>query len=89
MTPPPGEAARPIETVVVDGLGLAKTIRKELAESIEQEKVQGRRSPCLAVVLVGDDPASASYIVGKQRACASIGMESVEHRLPSETSRRT
>jgi methylenetetrahydrofolate dehydrogenase (NADP+)/methenyltetrahydrofolate cyclohydrolase len=86
MPPPPGEAARPIETVVVDGLGLAKSIRKELAETIEQEKVRGRRSPCLAVVLVGDDPASASYIKGKRRACASIGMESLEHRLPAETS---
>ena len=74
-----------METVVVDGLGLAQAIRKELAEAIEQEKLAGRRPPCLAVVLVGDDPASASYIKGKRRACARIGMDAVEHKLPQET----
>ncbi|MGH0034872.1 MAG: bifunctional methylenetetrahydrofolate dehydrogenase/methenyltetrahydrofolate cyclohydrolase FolD [Myxococcota bacterium] len=74
------------ETVVVDGLGLAKTIRKEIKEAVEQEKISGGRAPCLAVVLVGDDPASASYIKGKRRACAAVGMESVEHSLPAATS---
>jgi methylenetetrahydrofolate dehydrogenase (NADP+)/methenyltetrahydrofolate cyclohydrolase len=73
------------ETVVVDGLGLAKTIRKEIAEAVEQEKISGGRGPRLAVVLVGDDPASASYIKGKRRACKAVGMESVEHKLPAET----
>jgi methylenetetrahydrofolate dehydrogenase (NADP+)/methenyltetrahydrofolate cyclohydrolase len=38
-------------------------------------------------VLVGDDPASASYIKGKRRACERVGMDSVEHRLPAETTR--
>ncbi len=81
----PGEEGASVETVVVDGWGLAKTIRKELAESIEQIKLAGRRVPCLAVVLVGDDPASASYIKGKRRACARIGMETLEHRLAAST----
>ncbi len=83
MSSEPGQEAGSIETVVVDGLGLAKTIRKELAESVEQLKLAGRRVPCLAVVMVGDDPASASYIKGKRRACASVGMDSREHRLPA------
>ena len=60
-----------IETRVVDGLALAKQIRRELGEEIGK--------------LVGDDPASKSYIKGKQRACASIGMDSVEHLLPDTT----
>jgi len=75
-----------VQTRVVDGLGLAKTIRDELAEQIRKLAEGGHRAPCLAVVLVGDDPASRSYIKGKQRACARIGMDSVEHLLPAATS---
>jgi len=75
-----------IETRVVDGLALAKTIRKELGEEIGALVAQGQRPPSLAVVLVGDDPASRSYIKGKQRACNNIGMDSVEHLLAGDTS---
>lgn len=74
-----------IDTVVVDGLALANGIRDTLARRIAAHVEDGRRAPCLAVVLVGDDPASASYIKGKQRACTRIGMDSVEHRLPAST----
>jgi methylenetetrahydrofolate dehydrogenase (NADP+)/methenyltetrahydrofolate cyclohydrolase len=77
-------ASAPIETVVVDGLALAQEIREELAKSVARHVESGRRAPCLAVVLVGDDPASASYIKGKRRACARIGMSSVEERLPAD-----
>ena len=80
--------AAPIETVVVDGLALAQEIRKELADRIAAHVADGRRAPCLRVVLVGDDPASASYIKGKQRACARIGMDSAEHHLPVSTSEK-
>jgi methylenetetrahydrofolate dehydrogenase (NADP+)/methenyltetrahydrofolate cyclohydrolase len=80
--------APPIETVVVDGLALAQEIRKELQEKIAAHLSEGRRAPCLRVVLVGDDPASASYIKGKQRACARIGMDSREHHLPATTSEK-
>ncbi|MAI26772.1 MAG: bifunctional methylenetetrahydrofolate dehydrogenase/methenyltetrahydrofolate cyclohydrolase FolD [Spirochaeta sp.] len=75
-----------IETEVLDGLGLANQIRAELAEEIEALVAEGHRAPCLAVVLVGDDPASRSYIKGKQRACSRIGMQSIEHLLPGDTS---
>jgi methylenetetrahydrofolate dehydrogenase (NADP+)/methenyltetrahydrofolate cyclohydrolase len=73
------------ETVVVDGLTLSQQLRAELAEEVEALVKAGQRPPCLAVVLVGDDPASASYIKGKRRACARAGMSSVEHRLPAHT----
>jgi len=75
-----------IETVVVDGKALAQEIRGELAEEVAKLAGEGRRPPCLAVVLVGDDPASASYIRGKRRACRRIGLDSVERRLPAEAS---
>jgi len=76
--------ARP--TVVVDGLALAQDLRKKMAGEIGQLGNAGHRAPCLAVVLVGDDPASASYIKGKRRACERIGMDSREHDLPASTS---
>ncbi len=71
----------PRTTIVVDGLDLANQLRAELAEEIVRLRADGRRAPCLAVVLVGDDPASASYIKGKRRACERVGMRSVEHTL--------
>jgi len=71
-----------INTVVVDGLGLANEIRSELATQVARHVEAGRRTPKLAVVLVGDDPASASYIKGKRRACDRVGMDSLERNLP-------
>lgn len=79
-------SAEPRQTVVVDGLALANDIRTELTEAVARHAAAGRRAPRLAVVLVGDDPASASYIKGKQRACARIGMDSEEHTLPGSAS---
>jgi methylenetetrahydrofolate dehydrogenase (NADP+)/methenyltetrahydrofolate cyclohydrolase len=74
------------QTIVVDGLSLAQDIRKQLAEEVGQYASAGKRVPCLAVVLVGDDPASVSYIMGKQRACNRIGMDAIERRLPASAS---
>ena len=78
----------PIETSVLDGQALAQKIRGGLAEEIEQLVAAGHRAPCLAVVLVGEDPASQSYIKGKQRACGRIGMNSIERLLPASTSEK-
>jgi methylenetetrahydrofolate dehydrogenase (NADP+)/methenyltetrahydrofolate cyclohydrolase len=80
-------AADARKTVVVDGLALADEVRKELAEQVGAHRAAGRPAPCLAVVLVGDDPASKSYIQGKRRACARVGMDSQEHDLPAHASR--
>lgn len=77
-----------IETIVVDGLALAKEIRDDLSSKISERKSNGLRTPCLAVVLVGEDPASASYIRGKRRACQRIGMDSVEHKLADNVNQR-
>ena len=70
-----------METIVVDGLALAQEIRKELSEAVGRHVASGRRAPHLAVVRVGDDPASASYIKGKRRACESVGIDSTETHL--------
>jgi methylenetetrahydrofolate dehydrogenase (NADP+)/methenyltetrahydrofolate cyclohydrolase len=75
-----------VSTVVVDGLALAQELRERMAGEVAAQRAAGRRAPCLAVVLVGDDPASASYIKGKRRACERVGMGSVEHKLPLATS---
>jgi methylenetetrahydrofolate dehydrogenase (NADP+)/methenyltetrahydrofolate cyclohydrolase len=78
----------PIETTVVDGLALANQLRDEMKQEIDALVAGGHRPPQLTVVLVGDDPASRSYIKGKQRACARIGAESAEYILPESTSEK-
>ncbi len=78
----------PRSTVVVDGMALARELRAEIAAEVAALGTAGRRPPCLAVVLVGDNPASLSYIKGKRRACARAGIESREHTLPADSSER-
>lgn len=78
----------PRSTVVVDGMALARELRAEIAADVATLVAAGRRPPCLAVVLVGDNPASLSYIKGKRRACARAGIESREHSLPADSSER-
>lgn len=78
----------PIQTTVVDGLALANELRDEMKQEIATIVAAGHRPPQLSVVLVGDDPASRSYIKGKQRACARIGAESAEYLLPESTSEK-
>ena len=77
-----------IETITVDGMALANQLRDEMKSEIEALLAAGHRAPHLVVVLVGDDPASKSYIKGKQRACSRIGAESSEHILPESTSEK-
>lgn len=69
---------------IIDGKAIAKDIRGELALEVADLTKQGRQ-PGLAVVLVGDDPASAVYVRSKKRACEEVGIKSLVHRLPQET----
>jgi methylenetetrahydrofolate dehydrogenase (NADP+)/methenyltetrahydrofolate cyclohydrolase len=65
--------------IVLDGNTLAKQIEKQLAERIDKIKEKsGGRAPILATILVGDDPASATYVKMKGNACRRVGMESVK-----------
>ena len=59
-------------------------MRAELKEKVAQLKAKGI-TPGLAVILVGDDPASKSYVTAKEKACEEIGMHSEDNRLPTET----
>jgi methylenetetrahydrofolate dehydrogenase (NADP+)/methenyltetrahydrofolate cyclohydrolase len=69
---------------LIDGTAVAKAIRAEVAEEVVALKARGVK-PGLAVVLVGDDPASAVYVRMKGKACEEAGMHSVTIRLSSET----
>lgn len=67
--------------VRIDGKALAAKVKRQAAE----EAAKLPRRPGLAVVLVGEDPASQVYVAGKERDCAECGIESFGHRLPAET----
>ena len=70
---------------VIDGTALAKQIREEVTAATVTLCERGV-TPGLAVVLVGDDPASAVYVRSKGKACGEAGMHSVTIRLPADTS---
>jgi len=71
--------------LLLDGKSLAKKTELELSERVASLKTKGGRTPILATILVGDDPASATYVNMKGNACARIGMESLKVELPSST----
>lgn len=70
---------------LVDGKELARKLREEIASGVAALKAEKGVTPGLAVILVGDNPASVSYVTAKERACAEAGMLSREIRLPAET----
>jgi methylenetetrahydrofolate dehydrogenase (NADP+)/methenyltetrahydrofolate cyclohydrolase len=70
---------------LIDGVAIARAVRAEVARDAAALVARGVR-PGLAVVLVGDDPASAVYVRAKGKACEEAGMHSVTIRLPAETS---
>ncbi len=70
---------------IIDGKQVAESIRAELKAEVERLATDGL-TPGLGVVLVGEDPASTSYVTAKEKACAQIGIFSDDNRLPAETS---
>jgi methylenetetrahydrofolate dehydrogenase (NADP+)/methenyltetrahydrofolate cyclohydrolase len=70
----------------LDGLATAKAIKVELSEKVAALRAQGLR-PGLGTLLVGDDPGSVSYVAGKHRDCAEVGIESIRIDLPASASR--
>lgn len=71
---------------IIDGRQIAAQMREELKQRIAVLRQQGIQ-PGLAVILAGDDPASQSYVKSKAKACAEIGIYSVDNRLPAEVSK--
>lgn len=70
---------------IIDGAGLARTIRSETAQRVARLGLRGK-VPGLAVILVGEDPASAVYVRNKVKDCEESGIRSVLIRLPASTS---
>ena len=70
---------------LIDGKKLATETRSQIAEGVARLKAEKGVTPGLAVILVGDNPASLSYVTAKEKACAEAGMYSREIRLPAET----
>jgi len=74
-----------VSAIIMDGKALGQKIRESAKIRAAAVKAKGV-TPCLAVVLVGDDPASLSYVKSKEKALAEAGMESRDIRLPQTTS---
>jgi methylenetetrahydrofolate dehydrogenase (NADP+)/methenyltetrahydrofolate cyclohydrolase len=72
---------------IIDGKQIAADMRAELKQEVARLKKQGI-VPGLGVILVGDDPASQSYVTAKERACENIGIYSDDNRLPASTSQK-
>lgn len=70
---------------IIDGKVVSQTRLANIEEQVKQRVAQGLRVPCLAVVLVGDDPASAVYVRNKKIACEKVGFTSLSYELPSAT----
>ena len=70
---------------LIDGKRISKRIKDELKEEVSRMKEQGTKI-CLAVIQVGEDPASSVYVNNKKKACAYIGIDSRAYELPANTS---
>lgn len=70
---------------VISGSAVAKQIKQKIAEQISLYVTQGRRAPGLAVILVGNDPASQVYVGSKRKSCEEIGIFSKSYDLPENT----
>lgn len=72
---------------IIDGKAIAAAIRQEIAAETAALQAQGI-TPCLAVILVGNDPASQTYVRNKQRACAEVGFAARQIDLPADTTQQ-
>ena len=73
---------------IIDGKALAQSIKENIALEVAALKEKGV-TPGLAVILVGDDPASKVYVNNKKKACAQVGIYSEEYLLPADTDEKT
>ncbi len=73
---------------IIDGKAIAAEIRETIKATVTDMLALGRRPPGLAVVVVGEDPASQVYVRNKERSCEEVGFLSELHRLPEDTSEK-
>ena len=72
-------------TTILNGKELSRTLRSEITQQVSEFIQKTGITPCLAAILVGDDPASQVYVRNKEKACAEVGMKSQLFRLPADT----
>jgi len=71
-------------TVIIEGKKVRDRVLENLKKDIDDVKKKAGRAPGLAVILVGNDPASSIYVNSKHKACIDLGIESFQHRLPAD-----
>jgi methylenetetrahydrofolate dehydrogenase (NADP+)/methenyltetrahydrofolate cyclohydrolase len=71
---------------ILNGKELADSLLREIRQTVEGRLAQAKRAPALAVILVGEDPASTIYVRNKRRSCEIAGVRSLSHDLPASTS---
>ena len=69
---------------LIDGKAIAEAVRQEAAAEVAKLQAQTGQVPTLAAVLVGENPASQTYVSSKGKACLEAGMGSITHKLPAE-----
>jgi len=74
---------------IIDGKAIAAKIRQNVKQRVDKRLAEGARAPGLAVILVGQDPASEVYVNSKRKDCAEVGFVSKSHDLPEETTQET
>ena len=75
-----------MSAAIIDGKAIAARVRREVAREVQAFTARAGRPPGLATVLVGEDPASAVYVGGKQRACVEVGITPFDRRLGAQAS---
>jgi 5,10-methylene-tetrahydrofolate dehydrogenase/methenyl tetrahydrofolate cyclohydrolase len=73
---------------IIDGKSLSQSIRENIKQQIAERVARGLNSPGLATILVGNNPASRTYVRNKHRACEDVGIRNISHELPEETSQK-
>jgi len=73
-------------TTIIDGKAFAANVRAQIGDEVSKLKEEHGITPGLAVVLVGEDPASEVYVTAKHRQTVEVGMASFEHKLPADVS---
>lgn len=72
--------------ILIDGKEIANQIKSEIANEVRKLREESGRSPHLAAILVGNDPASETYVSNKEKACKEVGMSSSVYKMPADIS---
>ncbi len=73
---------------IIDGKSIAASIRQTISQKVANHLANGKRAPGLAVILVGNDPASEVYVAHKRKDCQEVGFDSYAHDLPADTTQQ-